>query len=51
MGGIRAVLAAFYRCLGFTFTFGEFHFSLGAVIIGSMIISLSAALINYIIKK
>lgn len=51
MGGIRAVLAAFYRCLGFTFTFGEFHFSLGAVIIGSMMISLSAALINYIVKK
>lgn len=51
MGGIRAVFAAFYRCLGFTFHFGEFNFSLGAVFIGSMIISLSAGLIRYILRK
>ena len=51
MSGIRAVFAAFTKCLSFSFHFGDFHFSLGSVILGSLIISLSAALINYIVKK
>lgn len=51
MSGIFAVFNAFKQCLSFTFHFGDFTFSLGAAILGSLIISLSAALINYIVKK
>lgn len=51
---IYAFKAIFYNltlCLSNVINFGAYSFSLGSVIIGSMILSCSAAFIIYLLKR
>lgn len=51
---IYAFKAIFYSltlCMSYTFDFGSFSFSLGSVVVGSMVLSCSAAFIIYLLKR
>lgn len=51
---IYAFKAIFYNltlCMSYTFDFGSYTFSLGSVIVGSMILSCSAAFVIYLLKR
>ena len=51
---IYAFKAIFYNltlCMSYTFDFGSYTFSLGSVIVGSMILSCSSAFIIYLLKR
>ena len=51
---IYAFKAIFYNltlCMSYTVDFGSYTFSLGSVIVGSMILSCSAAFVIYLLKR
>ena len=51
---IYAFKAIFYNltlCMSYTFDFGSYTFSLGSVIVGSMILYCSSAFIIYLLKR
>lgn len=48
--GIKYVMAALTRCMSLTFNFSGYSFSLGSVILGSLIISISLALLRFMLR-
>ena len=51
---IYAFKAIYYNltlCMSYTFDFGSFTFSLGSVVVGSMVLSCSSAFVIYLLKR
>lgn len=51
---IYAFKVIFYNltlCMSNTFDFGSYTFSLGSVVVGSMVLSCSAAFVIYLLKR
>ncbi len=49
--GIELVFKFLMNCMTYTFPFGKYSFTLGAAIIGGMLLSISLTLLYFMLRK
>lgn len=49
--GIELVFKFLMNCMAYTFPFGKYSFTLGAAIIGGMLLSISLTLLYFMLRK